>query len=203
MISHRGHRVYLHAEDYAGDGRQQENQREKDPDAMELFHKLAFTALFLLFAEHSLLLTLHLLEASHEARFLLGLGGCFFHTAAHVVLLDEEAECVCLYDSDEERQEVIIRQAGCVIIEENHKEDGHQIHHPLHAGHCVGLILGVEVSVDDICSRHQEAEEGDMVTEIFGDEWDVSAPGHDGIRSGEVVSPEETLSAEFYARWEE
>lgn len=166
--------------------------------------RLAFAFALFLLAEHGLLLFLHLFEACHEAGFLfrfLGVGG---HGFAHAVFLDGQAECVGLADGDQQRQEVVIAKAGRVVVEENHEEDRHEVHHPLHPRHTGGLlVLHIKVGVDDVCGGHQQAEQRDVVAEVFGHERDVAAPGDDGVGSREVMHPEEVLSAEFDAGGEE
>ena len=62
----------------------------------------------------------------------------FFAFSAIVFLTSssfyDKAECVGLAYSDEKRQEVIIGEAGGIVVEEYHEEHRHEIHHPLHAG---------------------------------------------------------------------
>lgn len=66
------------------------------------YRSTAFALLFLLLAEHGLLLFLHLLKTCHEAGFFLGLLGVLLHAGAYGLVLDDEAERVGLHDCDEE-----------------------------------------------------------------------------------------------------
>ena len=75
FFRHNRHRMHLRPDEKVGNSGDKEKYRQKYAEYPYLSHFVisSFTAallLFLLLAEHCLLLTLHLFKASHEAGFL-------------------------------------------------------------------------------------------------------------------------------------
>ena len=126
----------------------------------------SFFALFLL-AQQGLLLALCLFQTGHETAFLLGFLGILAHYLAHGLFFDHVAENVGLDNGDEKREQVIVAQAGCVVVEEEQEHQRHEVVHHLHSGHGVGVGLGLHVDahVDDVNHRHKQTEEAYVVAE--------------------------------------
>ncbi len=124
-----------------------------------------FAVAFLLLAESCLLLALGFFETGHEAAFLAWLLGVGKHLGADFFLVNCFAENPCLKDGDHKRQEVVVAQAGCVVIEDEEEHHRHQVHHPFHAGHRIsaGLVLHVDASVYDVDDCHEQTEQTDVV----------------------------------------
>lgn len=117
-------------------------------------------ALFLLFTEKSLLLALCFFKTSHEAALFFGLGGVLSHCFTHLFFAHYFAEHISLNDGDEQRQQVVVAQTGCIIVEEEQEHYRHEIHHPFHSRHGIaaGLVLHSDAGVDDVDYCHQQAE---------------------------------------------
>lgn len=148
---------------------------------------MALGVLLGLFAHQGFLLFLRSLEASHKSALFAGLLGVFEHLGTNFFLADAATEDVCLYDCNQQRQEVVVAEAGCVVIEEEQEHHGHQIHHPLHTGHGgpAGLILHIDARVYDVDHGHQQAEQAHMATI----ERDIEGKRQYHVGCREVVCP--------------
>ena len=75
-----------------------------------------------------------------------------------------------LQDADDVGQQVVVAEAGRVVVHEEQHHDGEHLHHQLHARHALllGHLLLVHLGVDDRAGRHQQGEEAHVVA-IEGD----------------------------------
>ncbi len=92
------------------------------------------------------------------------------------------------------------------MVEEDHEEDRHHVHHGLHARHLLLAGVGhvhVVFRVDDVRDGHQQAEEAHVVAEVGRDERDVGVPADDRVVGRQVVRPKEALVAQLDGRREE
>ena len=103
--------------------------------------------------------------------------------------------------AEEERDEVVVVEAGRVLVEHEEEEERHEHHHPLHhlhllrllARHRFALLAHGHVTVKQVGAAEEQAEEA----EVVADAPDVEVPGKETVVGGEVVGPEEALLAKL------
>ena len=126
-----------------------------------------------------LLLLLHLLgllEALHPLAFLLGLGLVGSHGGEHFFLGDKGTADVGLGDGHEQGNPVVVAQTRRIVVEPEEEHQRHQVQHNLHTRHRLGrsLRLAGDPVVQDVGTRHQEAEETQVVTQDIGNDGNIS-----------------------------
>ena len=155
--------------------------------------------LFLSF-QLSLLSFLSFFQALHETGLLHRLLFVFFQLGQQLIFVNRITEDDSLQDRDQCRDEVIVSQTGCILVEEYQHHQRHHIHHRFHPRHLLlsGIrLFHIELRIYNVRYGHQQTEQTDMVTEVRRNNRNICIPTYNRIISRQVVRPKETLMTQF------